>query len=98
MGGKKEALHGKDKEIRTEDVLSPGNNADITHIDDVSPCAYADNIKGGIEMRKLFNKKGMEMVQVAILVAIAVALGLIFKSQITNFVNHTFSSLNGAKF
>jgi hypothetical protein len=49
-------------------------------------------------MRKLFNKKGMEMVQVAILVAIAVALGLIFKSQITNFVNHTFSSLNGAKF
>jgi hypothetical protein len=49
-------------------------------------------------MRKLFNKKGMEMVQVAILVAIAVALGLIFKSQITNFVNNTFSSLNGARF
>ncbi len=49
-------------------------------------------------MRKLFGKKGMEMVQVAILVAIAVALGLIFKAQITTFVNHTFSSLNGAKF
>ena len=49
-------------------------------------------------MRKLFSKGGMEMVQVAILVAIAVALGLIFKSQITTFVNHTFSSLNGAKF
>ena len=44
-------------------------------------------------MRKLFSKRGM-----AILVAIAVALGLIFKSQITTFVNHTFSSLNGAKF
>ena len=40
----------------------------------------------------------MEMVQVAILVAIAVALGLIFKSQITSFVNSTFSSLNKARF
>ena len=49
-------------------------------------------------MRKLFSKRGMEMVQVAILVAIAVALGLIFKTQITSFVNNTFSSLNGAKF
>ena len=49
-------------------------------------------------MKRLFNKQGMEMVQVAILVAIAVALGLIFKSQISSFVNHTFSSLNGAKF
>lgn len=49
-------------------------------------------------MRKLFGKRGMEMVQVAILVAIAVTLGLIFKSQITGFVNNTFSSLNGAKF
>ena len=49
-------------------------------------------------MKKLFGKKGMEMVQVAILVAIAADSGLIFKSQITNFVNHTFSSLNGAKF
>ena len=31
------------------------------------------------------NKKGMEMVQVAILVAIAIVLGLIFKSEITEF-------------
>lgn len=37
---------------------------------------------------------GMEMVQVAILVAIAIALGLIFKSEITSFVNKTFSSLS----
>jgi len=44
------------------------------------------------------NKQGMEMVQVAILVAIAVALGLIFKTQITDFVNDTFNSLNSAKF
>ena len=43
-------------------------------------------------------KRGMEMVQVAILVAIAVALGLIFKTQITDFVNDTFGSLNSADF
>ena len=43
----------------------------------------------------LRNKKGMELVQVAILIALAVALGLIFKSEITQFVNNTFDSLNG---
>ena len=46
----------------------------------------------------LRSKKGMEMVQVSILVAIAVALGLIFKTQITDFVNDTFGSLSSAKF
>lgn len=40
------------------------------------------------------NKRGMEMVQVAILVAIAIALGLIFKNEITAFVNKTFEGLN----
>lgn len=40
------------------------------------------------------SKRGMELVQVAILVAIAVALGLIFKTQITDFVNRTFESLD----
>ena len=40
------------------------------------------------------NKKGMEMVQVAILVAIAIVLGLIFKTEITEFVNKTFESLD----
>lgn len=44
------------------------------------------------------NKKGMEMVQVAILVAIAIGLGLIFKSSITDFINNTFDSLNSSKF
>ncbi|MDD6311438.1 MAG: Flp1 family type IVb pilin [Firmicutes bacterium] len=39
------------------------------------------------------SKKGMELVQVAILVAIAVAIGLIFKTQITDFVNDTFKGL-----
>ena len=34
------------------------------------------------------------MVQVAILVAIAIIIGLIFKSEITGFVNRTLESLN----
>lgn len=46
----------------------------------------------------LGNKQGMEMVQVAILVAIAVTLGLVFKTQIGTFVDNTFSSLSNAKF
>ena len=40
------------------------------------------------------SKAGMELVQVAILVALAVALGLIFKTQITDFVNRTFEGMN----
>ena len=39
------------------------------------------------------SRKGMQLVQVAILVAIAIALGLIFKTQITDFVNRTFEGL-----
>ena len=44
------------------------------------------------------NKRGMEMVQVAILVAIAVTLGLVFKTQIGSFVDNTFQSLSNATF
>ena len=46
----------------------------------------------------LQDKRGMEMVQVAILVAIAVTIGLIFKSGITDFVNDTFGNLGKSKF
>lgn len=46
----------------------------------------------------LGNKQGMEMVQVAILVAIAVAVGIIFKSSIVDFVNRIFSNLDAANF
>lgn len=42
----------------------------------------------------LKNKNGMEFVQVAILIALAVALGIIFRTQITEFVNNTFADLN----
>ena len=44
------------------------------------------------------NKKGMEMVQVAILVAIAVAVGIIFKSSVTDFVSRVFGNLDAANF
>lgn len=44
------------------------------------------------------NRRGMEMVQVAILVAIAVAVGIIFKSSVTDFVNKIFGNLNAANF
>lgn len=52
-----------------------------------------------LKFKNMFRgKKGtvmpMEMVQVAILIALAVALGLIFKSEITAFINKTFSTLN----
>lgn len=43
----------------------------------------------------IMNKKGMELVQVAILIGLAVAIGLIFKKEITTFVNSTFKALNG---
>lgn len=49
-------------------------------------------------MRVMRNKKGMEMVQVAILVAIAVAVGIIFKSSIVDFVNRIFGNLDAANF
>ncbi|MBR5741247.1 MAG: hypothetical protein IKX91_01710 [Firmicutes bacterium] len=43
---------------------------------------------------RIRNKSGMEMVQVAILIALAIVLGLIFRTQITNFVNGVFSNLS----
>lgn len=48
--------------------------------------------------RLLRSRSGMEMVQVAILVAIGIAVGLIFKSEVTEFVSKTFSGLNSANF
>lgn len=41
---------------------------------------------------------GMEMVQVAILVAIAIVIGLIFRSRIEEFVHEIFSNLSSGKF
>ncbi|MDR3242859.1 MAG: hypothetical protein LBT34_02895 [Clostridiales Family XIII bacterium] len=44
------------------------------------------------------SKKGMEMVQVAILVGIAIFVGLIFKNQIGLFVTGVFGNLMGSGF
>lgn len=60
-------------------------------------------MRGLKELRKkasgiLKNKRGMEMVQVAILVAIAVAVGIIFKTSIVDFVNRIFGNLDAANF
>ena len=58
----------------------------------------------GILMRKEKNddkrrrSPGLEMVEVAILIAIVVALGLIFKAQLTAFVNKVFGNLMNANF
>jgi hypothetical protein len=41
---------------------------------------------------------GMELVQVAILVAIAIVIGLIFRTQIQTFVSDIFDSLSSGKF
>lgn len=46
----------------------------------------------------LKSNDGMELVQVAVLVAIAIVVGLIFKTQIMEFVNDVFNSLSGADF
>ena len=44
------------------------------------------------------NNSGMEMVQVAILIAIAITLGLIFKDRIGDFVNKVFRDLLSSDF
>jgi len=41
---------------------------------------------------------GMELVQVAILVAIAIVIGLIFRSRIEEFVENVFGNLSSGKF
>ncbi len=47
---------------------------------------------------KLRSQDGMELVQVAILIAIAIFLGLIFKDKIGKFVNNVFGDLLKADF
>jgi hypothetical protein len=44
------------------------------------------------------DKSGMELVQVAILVAIAIVIGLIFRTQIQSFVEDIFANLSSGKF
>jgi len=44
------------------------------------------------------SRKGMELVQVGILIAIAIAVGIIFKTEVQSFVNSTFEGLLVDKF
>ena len=44
------------------------------------------------------NRSGMEMVQVAVLICIAVAVGLVFKEKILLFVESTFDGRLGSGF
>ena len=44
------------------------------------------------------SKKGMELVQVGIIIAISVGIGIIFKDKIGEFVSSTFDTLLGAGF
>lgn len=44
------------------------------------------------------SKHGMEMVQVAILVAIAIGLGMLFRERIGEFISATFDSLMNTEF
>ncbi|QOX62922.1 hypothetical protein FRZ06_05990 [Anoxybacterium hadale] len=55
--------------------------------------------KENTKMKLISNsKKGMEMVQVAILVAIAIGFGLVFKDKIGEFITKTFESLSNSGF
>jgi hypothetical protein len=49
-------------------------------------------------LKKLKSKKGMEMVQVAILVAIAIGLGMLFRERIGEFIVATFDNLMNTDF
>lgn len=53
---------------------------------------------GKLKVLDMRSKRGMELVQVGILIAIAIALGIIFKDKIQEFVNNTFAGLLVEKF
>lgn len=57
-----------------------------------------DRILIGLRSRLIADTRGMELVQVAILIAIAVFLGLIFKEKIGKFINDVFKDLLKADF
>lgn len=108
MGREKDSGQRERENDRYEDVVSSGHTAGSADSNHYGTCD-AQHVSAGKEeamimrlrqwmMRNLGNKKGMEMVQVAILVAIAVAAGIIFKSSVVDFVNKIFKALNAANF
>lgn len=61
------------------------------------PAAVAGKLASVIPVNAR-SRRGMELVQVGILIAIAIALGIIFKDKIQEFVNNTFAGLLVEKF
>lgn len=57
-----------------------------------------DRISAWLSHGRYRSKSGMELVQVAILIAIAIAIGLIFKDRIAAFVNKVFGDLTTSGF
>ena len=51
-----------------------------------------------VYLKARYGREGMELVQVAILIAIAVVVGPIFNKQIVSFVNGVFKDLFRAGF
>ena len=51
-------------------------------------------------MKKMLGnpRGGMELVQVAIIIAIAIVVGLIFRSRIEEFVENVFSNLSAGRY
>lgn len=59
-------------------------------------CASMAKLRG--KNGRFRSRKGMELVQVGILIAIAVGIGIIFKDKIGSFINDTFATLLGTSF
>ena len=57
-----------------------------------------NHLKSKKLLKKKNYKRGMELVQVALLVSIAIGLALIFRTQITAFVDGIFSNLMSSGF
>jgi len=55
-------------------------------------------MKNLVKSENAYYKAGMEMVQVAILIAIAIAAGLIFREKIGAFIKDVFGGLNESSF
>ena len=83
----------KGKIFNSKNGIAAGSIAYAGHI----PSALAQKLRK-MSMSNARSRRGMELVQVGILIAIAIALGIIFKDKIQEFVNNTFAGLLVEKF
>ena len=100
MDGEKKASRGKSKSGRDQTIFPSDVVAVIRYVNYNSTHAvdHLDISMKGADLMNLKSKRGMEMVQVAILIAIAVTLGLIFRERIMDFIDGTFDSLESSGF